>query len=73
MKAKGKKKPKKMKKPVAHVKQLKYKHIPGHRGRAMLKKKPLKLRFTKMRTALSVKITQPRHKDLILVLDFGSQ
>lgn len=38
-----------------------------------VKKKPLKLRLPKTRMKMSVKITKPRHKDLILILDFGSQ
>jgi len=37
------------------------------------KQQPLRLRFPKGRKTLSVKITKPRHKDFILILDFGSQ
>lgn len=37
------------------------------------KKKELRLRLPKNRTRLSVKISKPRNKDLILILDFGSQ
>ncbi len=37
------------------------------------KKKPLRIRLPKGKSKFTVKITKPRHKDLILVLDFGSQ
>lgn len=37
------------------------------------KKKPLKLKLPRSRAKFTVKITKQRHKDLILILDFGSQ
>ncbi len=37
------------------------------------KKKPLKLKIPKSRLRLSVKITKQRSRDMILILDFGSQ
>lgn len=39
----------------------------------MVKRKPLKLKIPKRRAKMSFRITKPRHKDLILILDFGSQ
>jgi len=38
-----------------------------------LRKKQMKLKLPKGRARLSFKVTKPRNKDLILVLDFGSQ
>ena len=42
-------------------------------GKVIKKKKPLRLRMPKGKSKFTVKITKSRHKDLILVLDFGSQ
>ena len=43
------------------------------KGRKTIKRsKPLKLKIPKNRPKLSVKVTKPRNKDLILILDFGS-
>ncbi len=38
-----------------------------------LPKPPLKLKYSKPSVKASIKITKPRYKDLILILDFGSQ
>jgi len=45
------------------------------RTKSAVKKKPLKLKPLrgKSKARLTVKIKKPRHKDLILILDFGSQ
>jgi len=66
-KKKGKKTTKKVKK-LTNKKYLKMKA-----KKKASHKRPLKLRLPKKRAKLSVRITKPRHKDLILVLDFGSQ
>ncbi len=42
-------------------------------GKAIKKKKPLRLKMPQGKSKFTVKITKPRYKDLILVLDFGSQ
>ncbi len=47
------------------------KRTSGLRGRAV--KKAKRLPAPQGRAAFSLKITKPRHKDVILVLDFGSQ
>jgi len=58
----------------AKVKAFKRKSIYLGKARGIMKKRPLKLRLPKGRTGnLSIKITKPRHKDLIIILDFGSQ
>jgi len=42
-------------------------------GKAIKKKKTLRLKLPQGKSKFTVKITKPRYKDLILVLDFGSQ
>ena len=42
-------------------------------GKKIVRRKPLKLKLPIRTRKLSIKITRPRHKDLILILDFGSQ
>ena len=61
-----------MKKSTGGIKGLKTRK--SYKRKSAKKKKPLKLKIPKSRKrALSVKVTKIRSKDVILVLDFGSQ
>ena len=60
---------------MRQVKTLSKKKVRSARafGKVIKKKKPLRLKLPKGKSKFTVKITKPRHKDLMLVLDFGSQ
>ncbi len=65
---------KSVKKSVKKAKPIKLKRRkPMTPKRRKPRKRPVKLRLPKGRARLSFKVTKPRNKDLILVLDFGSQ